>query len=177
MIPASSNRASWSLFQNELRNFCFGAKPVSLAKVSVFNGGGGGQLASDGRSGKSMFVSGNQQKFRKFEKNGTKWRQNVIHGDYFENGLARNGNVLALFGRPTRACEFKLTPSLLALRVCKLVGGRRIVTVLSAKEIIWPKVVGGGPVVTKLKGGLDEAQPVVQVPSSKKGSLVKPSPL
>ena len=30
-------------------------------------------------------------------------------------------------------------------------------TVLSAKEIIWPKVVGGGPVVTKLKGGLDEA--------------------
>ena len=50
-------------------------------------------------------------------------------------------------------------------------------TVLSAKEIIWPKVVGGGPVVTKLKGGLDEAQPVVQVPSSKKSSLVKPSPL
>ena len=32
MIPASSNRAGWSLFQNELRNFCSGAKPVSLAK-------------------------------------------------------------------------------------------------------------------------------------------------
>ena len=42
MIPAGSNRAGWSLFQNELRNFCFGAKSVSLAKVSVFNGGGGG---------------------------------------------------------------------------------------------------------------------------------------
>ena len=67
-------RAGWSLFQNELRNFCFGAKSVSLAKVSIFNGGGGGgQLASDGRSGRNMFVSGNQQKFRKFEKNGTKW--------------------------------------------------------------------------------------------------------
>ena len=26
MIPASSNRAGWSLFQKELRNFCFGAK-------------------------------------------------------------------------------------------------------------------------------------------------------
>ena len=90
MIPASSNRAGWSLFQNELRNFCFGAKPVSLAKVSVFNGGGGGQLANDGRSGKSMFVYGNQQKFRKFETNGTKWGQNVIRGVSFENGSARN---------------------------------------------------------------------------------------
>ena len=172
MIPASSNRAGWSLFQNELRNFCFGAKPVSLAKVSVFNGGGGGQLASDGQSRKSMFVSGNQQKFRKFGKNGTKWGQNVIHGDYFEYGLARNGNVSALSGRPTWACKFKLTPSLLALRVCKPVGGRRIVTVLSTWEISWPKVVGGGLVVTKLKGGLDEAQPIVQAPSSKKGRLV-----
>ena len=157
MIPASSNRAGWSLFQNELRNFCFGAKSVSLAKVSVFNGGGGGQLASNGRSGKSMFVYGNQQKFRKFETNGTKWGQNVIHGDYFENVSARNGNVSALSSRPTQACKFKLTPPLLALRVCKPVGGRRIVTVLSAKEIIWPKVISGGPVVTKLKGGLDEA--------------------
>ena len=104
-----------------------------------------------------MFVFGNQQKFRKFEKNETKWGQNVIHGDYFENVSARNGNVSALSGRPTQACKFKLTPPLLALRVCKPVGGRRIVTVLSAKEIIWPKVVSGGPVVTKLKGGLDEA--------------------
>ena len=42
MIPASSNRAGWSLFQKELRNFCSSAKPVSLAKVSVINGGGGG---------------------------------------------------------------------------------------------------------------------------------------
>ena len=56
--------------------------------------------------------------------------------------------------------------------MCKLVGGRRIVTVLSVKEISWPKVVGGGLVVAKLKGGLDEAQPIVQAPSSKKGRLV-----
>ena len=48
-------------------------------------------------------------------------------------------------------------------------------TFLNAKEISWPKDVGGGPVVTKLKGGLDEAQPVVQVPPFMKGSLVKPS--
>ena len=50
MIPASSNRAGWSLFQKKLRNFCSGPKPVSLAKD---NGGGGGQLAGGGRSGKS----------------------------------------------------------------------------------------------------------------------------
>ena len=29
MIPASSNRASWSLFRKELTNFCSGANPVS----------------------------------------------------------------------------------------------------------------------------------------------------
>ena len=68
MIPASTNRASWSLFQKELRNFCSGAKPVSLAKVSVFNGGGGGELAGGGRSGKILSVYGNQQKSRNFEK-------------------------------------------------------------------------------------------------------------
>ena len=60
MIPVSSNRAGWSLFQKELRNFCSGAKPVSLAKLSLNNGGGGGQLASGGRSGKCMSVYGNQ---------------------------------------------------------------------------------------------------------------------
>ena len=59
MIPASFNRAGWSLFQNELGNFCSSAKSVYLAKVSVFNGSGGGQLASDGRSGKSMSIYGN----------------------------------------------------------------------------------------------------------------------
>ena len=42
MILASSNRASWCLFQKELWNFFFGAKLVSMAKVSFNNGGGGG---------------------------------------------------------------------------------------------------------------------------------------
>nr|POF11697.1 hypothetical protein CFP56_73698 [Quercus suber] len=42
------------------------------------------------------------------------------------------------------------------------------------REISWPKDFSGGPEVTKQKGGLDEAQPVVHV-SHKKGSLVKPS--
>ena len=32
MIPAGSNRAGWSLFQKELRNFCSGAKMVSRPK-------------------------------------------------------------------------------------------------------------------------------------------------
>ena len=60
MIPISSNRASWTLFQKELRIFCCGAKSVSLDKVSFNNGGGGGQLAGGGRSGKSLPVYGNQ---------------------------------------------------------------------------------------------------------------------
>ena len=72
MIPASSNHAGWSLFQKELRIFCSGAKPVSMAKVSSINsGGGGGQFADGGRSGKFLSVYGNQQKFRNFEKIGT----------------------------------------------------------------------------------------------------------
>ena len=74
MIPASSNRAGWSLFQNELRNFCFGAKLASQAKVTFNNGsGGGGQPVGGGRSGKILSVYGNQQKSRilkKIELNG-----------------------------------------------------------------------------------------------------------
>ena len=59
MILVSSNHASWSLFQKELRNFCFGAKSVSMAKVSFNSGGGSGQFASGGRSGKIMSVYDN----------------------------------------------------------------------------------------------------------------------
>ena len=33
-----------------------------------------------------MSVYGNQQKIWNFEKNGTKWGRNVIHGDSIENG-------------------------------------------------------------------------------------------
>ena len=51
MILASSNRVGWSLFQKELTNSCLGAKPISLAKVSFNNGGGGGQLAGGGQNG------------------------------------------------------------------------------------------------------------------------------
>ena len=104
-----------------------------------------------------MSVYGNQQKIRNFEKNGTKWGQNVIHGDSIENGSAINGNVSALYGKPTRAFKFKLTPAFLTLRVCKPEGGRRVVTCLGAKEISWPKDLSGGPKVTKQTGGLDEA--------------------
>ena len=60
MISVSSNRAGWTLFQKELRIFCYGAKSVSLDKVSLNNGDGGGQLTGGGRSGKSLLVYGNQ---------------------------------------------------------------------------------------------------------------------
>nr|POE92308.1 hypothetical protein CFP56_71994 [Quercus suber] len=57
MIPASYNRASWSLFQREMRNFFTGAKSVSMAEVSFKNGGSGGsQFASGDWSGKLFSV-------------------------------------------------------------------------------------------------------------------------
>ena len=59
MIPASSNRAGWSMFQRELRNFFTGEKPISMVEVSSKNGdGGGGQSASGNRSGKLLCVFG-----------------------------------------------------------------------------------------------------------------------
>ena len=73
MIPASTNRVGWTLFQRELSNFFTGAKPVSKAEVSSINGGGreGGQSAVDDRSGKFLSALGNQQKSRNFENFGT----------------------------------------------------------------------------------------------------------
>ena len=92
----------------------------------------------------------------------------MIHGDFLENGSARNGNGLALYGRPTCAFKFKLTPALLALRVCKPEGGRRVVvSYLDVKEINWTKNFSGGLEVSKQTGGLVEAQPVVQMSSLK----------
>ena len=93
MILASSNRASWSLFQREIRYFFSSAKPVSMAEVSSINGGGGGQSTGGGQSGKLMFVFGNQQKTRNFKKFGTNLGQNVTHGDPKENVSVINENV------------------------------------------------------------------------------------
>ena len=81
--------------------------------------------AGGGWSWKLMSVYGNQQKIRNFEKFGTKLGQNVIHGDSIVN-------VSIINGRPIWAFNFKLTPAILALRVCKLEGGRHIVTCLGA---------------------------------------------
>ena len=88
----------------------------------------------------------------------------MIHGDPIVN-------VSVINGRPMRAFNFKLTPAILALRVCKPEGGRRIVTYLGAKDL------SGGPKVTKQTGGLDKAQPVSTVSSQSEGTLVKPNTL
>ena len=58
-------------------------------------------------------------------------------------------NVSFINGRPTRAFNFKLTPAILALRVCKPKGGQCMVTCLGAKKFSWPKELSGGPNVTK----------------------------
>nr|POF14618.1 hypothetical protein CFP56_64680 [Quercus suber] len=174
MIPASSNRAGWSLFQRELKHFFSGAKPASLAEVSSIKGGGGGQSAGGGRSGKFLSVFGNQQKLRNFENFGTISGQNMIHGDSTENGSVINGKVSVKNGRPTRAFIFKLTPAVLNLRVSKPEGGRRYVTCLVDKEFKGPKAVGGGLDITAPSGGLVKAQPMATVPSLSEGTLVKP---
>ena len=175
MIPASSNRAGWSLFQKELRNFCSGAEPLSLAKGSFNNGDGGGKLAGGGRSGKFLSYYGYQQKIRNFEKIGTFLGQNVMHGKPIENVSVKKGNVFAFTGRPTRAFQFKLTPATLALRVCKSENGRRSVTWLGDKVLSWPKVLSDEPDIIKQPGGPVVAQPEVQKVSQLKGSLVKPN--
>nr|POE81734.1 hypothetical protein CFP56_19934 [Quercus suber] len=146
-ILASSNRAGWSMFQRELRNFFTGEKLVFMAEESSKNGGGGGggQSTSGDRSGKLLCVFGNQQKFKKFENFGTKLGQNGISRDPIENAIVRNGNVSVSNGRPTRAFNFKLTPAFMALRVCKPEGGRLTMTWLDAKELRWPKDLSGGP--------------------------------
>ena len=75
------------------------------------------------------------------------------------------------------AFNFKLPPAILALRVCKLEGGRHIVTCLGAKDFRWPKDLSGGPEVTKQTSGLDKAQPMATVSSQSEGTLVKPNNL
>ena len=117
MIPASSDRAGWSLFQ----------KPISMARVSSNNSGGGGQSTGGGQNGKNLSVYGNQQKFRNFEKIGTNLRKNVIHGDPIVN-------VSVINGRPTWVFNFKLTFANLALKVCKPEGGQHVVTCLGVKD-------------------------------------------
>ena len=73
--------------------------------------------------------------------------------------------------------NFKLTPAILALRVCKPEGGRRSVTCLGAKDFKWSKDLSGGPEVTKQTGGIVKAQLMAIVPSLSEGTLVKPNTL
>ena len=177
MIPASSNRAGWSLFQREMRDFSTGAKPFSMAEATSKNGGGGGgQSAGRDRSGKFLFTAGHQHKFRNFEKFGAIFRQNRIPRGHAENGLVLKGKVSVINGRPTWTCTFKLTAACLALRVCKSEGGKRSVTYLDAKSFKWPKEVSGRPEIFKHPGGLAQVQPVDSL-SPFKGNLVKPMDL
>ena len=61
--------------------------------------------------------------------------------------------------------SFKLTLVVLALRVCKPEGGRRVVTCLGDNGVRWPKAFSGGLENTKLIGGLVKAQPEARVSS------------
>ena len=97
MIPVSSNRAGWSLFQREMRDFFTGAELVSMAEASSKNGGGGdGQSASGDRSGKILSAVGHQCKFRNFEKLGAILGQKRFPGGHAENGLVLKRQSLSL---------------------------------------------------------------------------------
>ena len=154
MIPTSSNCAGWSLFQRELKNFFTSAKPVSLVEVSSKNGGGeGGQFAGGDQNGKPLSAYGHQQKFRNFENFGAILGQNGILGVPTVNGSGLNGKVSVINGRPTQAFTFKLTPTFLALRVCKPEGGKHSVTCIGTKEFSWPKVSSDEPELINQSGG------------------------
>ena len=99
--------------------------------------------------------------------------QNGIPDVHVENGSVLKGKVLVINGRPTRACTFKLTPTFLALRVCKTEGRKRSITYLDTKDFYWPKDVNGEPEPILQSGGLVQAQPV-DIVSPLKGTLVKP---
>nr|POE97488.1 hypothetical protein CFP56_05481 [Quercus suber] len=157
-----------------MREFFTGAKPVSMAEASSKNGGGGGGQSTGGdRSGKILSAVGHQRKFRNFEKFGAILEQNRSPGGHAENGLVLKGKVSVINGRTTRTCTFKLNHASLALRVCKMEGGKRYVTYLDAKDFSWPKDVSGGPEIIKHSGGLAEAQ-LVESDFPLKGILVKP---
>ena len=94
-----------------------------LLRFAINGGGGGGQSAGGDRIENLLFASGNQQKFRNFEKFGAILGQNRIPEVPVGNGLGLNGNVLVINGRPMRACTIKMTPAFLALRVYKSEGG------------------------------------------------------
>ena len=174
MMPASSNRAGWSLFQREMRNFFTGAKPVSMAEASSKNGGGGGDQSTSGdRSGKLLSTYGHQQKFRNFENFGAILGQNGIPGVLTVNGSVLNGKVSVINGRPTRDFTFKLTPGFFALRVCRPEGGKRSIICMGTKDFNWPKVLSGKPELINQSGGLVKAHPIETV-SSPKSNLVKP---
>ena len=98
----------------------------------------------------------------------------MIHGDHTENGSVINGKVSVKNGRPMRVFNFKLTPAVLDMRVCKPEGGRRYVICMGTKEFRGGKVVGGGLEITKTSGGLVKAQSVATVPSLSEGILVNP---
>ena len=164
MIPVSSNHASWSLFQREMRNFFTSANPVSMAEVSSKNGGSaGGQSAGGGRSGKILSAYGHQQKFRNFEKFGAILGQNWIPRVPTVNGSVLNGNVSVINGRPMRAFTFKVTLAFLALRVSKPEGKKCYVTCMGTKDFSWPKDLNGRPEHRNQSSGLVKAHPVETV--------------
>ena len=104
-----------------------------------------------------MSVVSHQRKFRNFEKFGAILGQNRIPRGHAENGLVLKGKISVINGKPTRTCTFKLTLACLALRVCKIEGGKRLVTYLDAKDFSWPKNLSGEPEILKHPGGLAQA--------------------
>ena len=81
MVPASSNRAGWSLFSRALDSFLAGSNTVGVEGRISGGAAGGGQMDGGGLGGKNFFNTGNQQKLRNFENSRAYLGHNVFKGE------------------------------------------------------------------------------------------------
>ncbi|KAF3947876.1 hypothetical protein CMV_026057 [Castanea mollissima] len=148
MVPASSNRSGWSLFSKELDSFLSGSKTGWMkGRISDEDAGAGAGpalTAGGGHFGKKSPKIRKQRKLRNFEffraDSGNNVRKEVS-----------GGTVFSVNGRPTREFKFEVTPAILALRVTKSFGGKRVVTWSNQPSSLKP--ITSGPVMLS---GLDK---------------------
>ena len=148
MVPTSSNWSRWCLFTKELVSFLSISNTVSVEGKTSDEDVGGGLLDGGGQNGKKSVKIGNQRKFRKFEISRANSGHNVLKGNTVAAVSSKNG-------RPTRDFKFELTFAKLALRVSKLVGGKRMATWVNPN--IPHKSNFSGPSILKLIFGHDKA--------------------
>ena len=153
MVPASSNQSGWRLFSKNLDCFLVGSNTVWVKGRTSDEVAAGGPLDGGGQVGKKFVKISNQQKLRKFEFSRANSGLNVLKGDTVVA-------VSSINRRPTREFKFELTSAKLAMRVSKLVGGKRVATWMNPNT--HHKSNNSGPSLLKSVSGLDKAHVVDQ---------------